>query len=368
MTVVFSLFSHKITTKVPGSLVAIILSTVLVQVFQLPVETIETKFGEISGSIPWPSVPHVDLATLQNLFKPALAIALLGAIESLLSAAVADGMVGDKHRSNMELVAQGLGNIASAVFGGIPATGAIARTATNVKNGGRTPISGMVHAAVLLVIMLALGPYAKLIPMATLAGILVVVAYNMGEWHSFRSVLRSNRYDALILLTSFTLTVAFDLVLAIEIGVVMSSFVFMKRMSDIAQFNLTETNRENELLEAGVVVPKDVLVYQINSPLFFGVAQRFQETLSEIHLKPRAVIIQMRYVPFMDATGLYRLGEIVKLYSKQDVHVIICEPDKGVLQSLMAYHIIHRDHIALDLPSALMKVQDFKKQEKSYYA
>nr|MBP9077421.1 STAS domain-containing protein [Haliscomenobacter sp.] len=314
VTILVTLYTKKITTRVPGPFLAILVGTLAVQVFQLPVETIASKFGQISGAIPAPRLPKVDFETIQHLIEPAFAIALLGAIESLLSAAVADGMIGGRHRSNMELVAQGIANIASALFGGIPATGAIARTATNVKNGGRTPIAGITHAVTLLLIMLVFAPYAKLIPLSCLAGILIVVAYNMGEWHSFASVLRSNRYDALILLTTFILTIFFDLVIAIEIGVVLSSFVFMKRMSDIAQFNLLEDPQAQPLLDENLTIPPGVLIYEINSPLFFGVAQRFQETLSEINVKPKKIIIRMRSVPFIDATGIYRLKEIINSY------------------------------------------------------
>ncbi len=352
-TVLVTLFWSKITLKIPGSLISILVCTLAVHFFKIPVDTIASKFGDIPRSLPMPRFPDVHFATLQHLIKPAFAIALLGAIESLLSAAVADGMIGGKHRSNMELVAQGLANICSALFGGIPATGAIARTATNVKNGGRTPIAGIVHALTLLLIMLVFGSYAKLIPLSCLAGILMVVAYNMGEWNSFISVIRSNRYDALILLVTFFLTVVFDLIIAIEIGVVLSSFVFMKRMSDIAQFNLTEGSSEKTFLDEKIQVPKDVIIYEINSPLFFGVAQRFQEVVSEIQVKPKKIILRMRFVPFIDATGIFRLGEIVKFYKKNNVTIIISEPQKEVLRTILSNHIIDRHNIATDIHQAI---------------
>ena len=229
-TVIITLYFQKLIKKIPGSIVAILLSTIVVQAFGIPVATIESNFGEIPNHLSMPSLPHVDYATVKSLIQPAFAIALLGAIESLLSAVVSDSMIGGKHRSNMELIAQGGANIVSAIFGGIPATGAIARTATNVKNGGRTPIAGIVHALVLLSIMLLFAPYAKLIPLSCLAGILMVVAYHMSEWRQFRSILKGNRMDIIILLSTFFLTVIFDLVIAIEIGIVLSSFMFMKRM------------------------------------------------------------------------------------------------------------------------------------------
>ncbi len=355
VTILITQYTKKITTRIPGPFLAILVGTLAVQVFQFPVETISSKFGQISGAIPSPRLPKVDFETIQHLIEPAFAIALLGAIESLLSAAVADGMIGGRHRSNMELVAQGIANIASALFGGIPATGAIARTATNVKNGGRTPIAGITHAVTLLLIMLVFAPYAKLIPLSCLAGILIVVAYNMGEWHSFASVLRSNRYDALILLTTFFLTIFFDLVIAIEIGVVLSSFVFMKRMSDIAQFNILEDPQSQPLLDENLTVPPGVLIYEINSPLFFGVAQRFQETLSEINVKPKKIIIRMRSVPFIDATGIYRLKEIIHSYRNRNIDVVISEPGREVLRSILVNGVIQRSQIAMDIDTALAK-------------
>ena len=237
-TVLLTLFFQKLHKKIPGSIIAIILSTIIVKIFNIPVDTIESNFGDIPNHFSTPSIPHVDFETIRSLIQPAFAIALLGGIESLLSAVVSDSMIGGKHRSNMELIAQGTANIVSSIFGGIPATGAIARTATNVKNGGRTPIAGIVHAIVLLAIMLLFAPYAKLIPMSCLAGILIVVAYHMSEWRQFKSILKGNRMDIIILLTTFFLTVIFDLVIAIEIGIVLSSFMFMKRMSESVKFKI----------------------------------------------------------------------------------------------------------------------------------
>src|SRR5690554_5140524 len=217
LTVIISLNFHRISKKVPGSVVAIILSTLAVYIFNLPVDTIETSFGSIPNTFTLPSFPNIDLGTIKQLIEPAIAIALLGSIESLLSAVVADGMIGGRHRSNMELVGQGAANVFSGLFGGIPATGAIARTATNIKNGGRTPVAGIVHAVILLLIMLLFAPVAKLIPLSCLAGVLVVVSWHMGEWHHFRILLKSNRMDVIVLLTTFFLTVFFDLIIAIEV-------------------------------------------------------------------------------------------------------------------------------------------------------
>ena len=238
VTIIIIQYWPKITRKVPGSLMAILITTALMQWLKLPVETIGSKFGNIPSTLPIPSVPHLDFLTIKNLVRPAFTIALLCAIESLLSAVVADGMIGGNHKSNMELVAQGAANIFSSLFGGIPATGAIARTATNVKNGGRTPVAGMVHAVTLLLIMLFVGKWASLIPMATLAGILVIVAYNMSEWRGFATVLRGPRTDVVVLLTTFFLTVLVDLTVAIEVGMVLAAFLFMRNMIKFSNVNM----------------------------------------------------------------------------------------------------------------------------------
>ncbi|MEK6616584.1 MAG: SulP family inorganic anion transporter, partial [Bacteroidota bacterium] len=237
-TILISVLFPKITLKVPGSLLAILISTVAVQYFHLNVETIGSKFGEISSAFPIPHIPNFDFSTVQKLIQPAFTIALLGGIESLLSAVVSDGMIGGNHKSNIELVGQGIANIVSSLFGGIPATGALARTATNVKSGGRTPVAGIIHSLVLLLIMLVAGKWATLIPLSCLAGILVVVAYNMSEWRSFISVLRTSKSDGAVLLSTFALTVFVDLTVAIEIGMVLAVFLFMRRMTQISNVNV----------------------------------------------------------------------------------------------------------------------------------
>lgn len=322
ITILLSFFFPRITTKVPGSLIAIVLATVAVQVLQLPVETIETKFGAIPNEIPKPHFFTLTFSQIMGLIQPAFAIALLGGIESLLSAVVADGMIGSKHRSNIELVAQGLANIGSAMVGGIPATGAIARTATNIKNGGRTPVAGITHAITLLLIMLIAAPYAKLIPLSCLAGVLVVVAYNMGEWHNFKSVFKGNFYDRLVLITVFFLTVIFDLIIAIEIGMVLSAFLFIKRMSDITNVKQAlETDRDEEL--PVIDLPKGVMLYEITGALFFGATQSFQDILRQTHSKPKAIILNFRNVTLIDATAAYRLGDIVKSFSSEGTRVFL---------------------------------------------
>ena len=363
-TVLLTLFFQKIHKKIPGSIIAIILSTVIVKMFNIPVDTIETNYGEIPNHFSMPSIPHVDYETIKSLIQPAFAIALLGSIESLLSAVVSDSMFGGKHRSNMELIAQGGANIISSIFGGIPATGAIARTATNVKNGGRTPIAGIVHAFVLLAIMLLFAPYAKLIPMSCLAGILIVVAYYMSEWRQFKSILKGNRMDIIILLTTFFLTVIFDLVIAIEIGIVLSSFMFMKRMSEsvnIQNMSSEIKNEEHLFDEELLTLPKDVLMYEINGPLFFGAARQFQETITNTHIQPKVIIIRMRYVPLIDATGFQSLKEIIKTYKAKEIQVIL----SGISDSLRKDFdkngmdkIIHDEFVVKNITNALEKAQD----------
>ncbi|MBK9194834.1 MAG: STAS domain-containing protein [Flavobacteriales bacterium] len=329
-------FGAKVTRRVPGPLLAILITTVAVAVFDLPVTTIEQQFGAIPRTLPAPSFTLPDLPMLRDLMQPALAIALLGSIESLLSAVVADGMIGGRHRSNMELVAQGAANMLSALFGGIPATGAIARTATNVKNGGRTPIAGIVHALTLLAIMLLAAPLAGRIPLACLAGILVVVAYNMSEWRSFISALKSNRYDALVLVVTFLITVVFDLVLAIEVGMVLAAFLFMKRMSDITDLKpvLAQGGDEGSFADAARTLPANVMLFEISGPLFFGAAQKFQDVLQEIHDRHGVVVLRMRNVPLIDATGMHRLKDIVKQLHARGRVVYLTDVDPRVSAEL----------------------------------
>ncbi|HSI68943.1 MAG TPA: SulP family inorganic anion transporter, partial [Gillisia sp.] len=370
-TVIIALNFNKIYSKIPGSIVAIVLSTVVVYFFDLPVETIESRFGEIPNSISLPEVPQVNFAIIQQLIGPAIAIALLGSIESLLSAVVADGMTGGRHRSNMELIAQGTANIFTGLFGGIPATGAIARTATNIKNGGRTPISGIVHAIVLLLIMLLFAPVAKLIPLSCLAGILVVVAWHMGEWHHFFSLFKSNRMDIVVLLTTFFLTVFFDLILAIEIGMILSSFIFMKRMSEATtienapQLLISKEGDEDLLFEQEIPeIPAGVILYEINGPLFFGASQKFQEVVTDLNFKPKVLILRMRNVPFVDATGINRLKEICHRFEEKGIQIIISGANRKVKEELLRasiYSLIGKNNITEDINLALVRVQKILK-------
>jgi SulP family sulfate permease len=371
-TVFIALNFYRITTKIPGSLVAILLATLLVYFFELPVETIESKFGEIPNKIAMPQIPNINFKIIQQLIEPAIAIALLGAIESLLSAVVADGMIGGKHRSNMELVAQGVGNIFSGLFGGIPATGAIARTATNVKNGGRTPIAGIVHAIFLLLIMLLFAPIAKLIPLSCLAGILVVVAYHMSEWRHFKDLLKSNRMDIIVLLTTFFLTVFFDLILAIEIGLILSSFIFMKRMSEATTINnaenlfgAAESNGEKLFEEELPYIPKNTMLYEINGPLFFGASQKFQEFLTDLKQEPKVLILRMRNVPFIDATAVNRLKEFHQKLKSCGTTIIISGANRQVKEELFKsefYSLIGKNNILDNINQAIERAEKINKE------
>ena len=310
----------RLSHRIPGPFVALFATTLAVWLFNIPVETIGTRFGAISASLPHPIVPHVSLAQVTALVAPAFTIALLAAVESLLSAVVADGMIGGRHRSNMELIAQGVANIVAPMFGGMPATGAIARTATNIKNGGRTPVAGMVHALTLLLITLFFGRWAALIPLATLAAILVVVSYHMSEWRTFRSELTAPKSDVAVLLTTFSLTVLVDLTVAIEVGMVLAAFLFMRRMAEVTNVSIVtreladgDDDEEDDPNSVGRrEVPRDVEVFEINGPFFFGAAEQFKDTLGQIAKKPRVLIIRMRDVPAIDSTGLHALHELAR--------------------------------------------------------
>ena len=316
--------------RIPSPFVALIVTTALVQLLHLPVETIGTRFGVINATLPRPALPAITLAQLPALMGPAFTIALLGAVESLLSAVVSDGMIGGRHRSNMELVAQGVANIASPLFGGIPATGAIARTATNVKNGGRTPVAGITHSVTLLLIALFFGRWAGLIPMATLAGILVVVAYSMSEWRTFINEFRAPKSDVAVLLTTFLLTVFWDLTVAIEVGMVLAAFLFMRRMAEVTNISALTHEFQDPVNDFETdpnavrrrVVPAGVEVYEITGPFFFGAAETFKDRLGRIAVRPKVLILRMRHVPAIDSTGLHALRDLVHR-SRHDGSLVI---------------------------------------------
>jgi SulP family sulfate permease len=323
------IFWPKISHKIPSSLVAIVVTTVIVQQFHLGVATIETRFGEIPSMIPSPVLPIFDFATIRQLLMPATTIALLGAIEALLSAVVADGMIGSRHKSNMELIAQGAANIITPLFGGLPVTGAIARTATNVKNGGRTPLSGIVHAITLLLIMVLFGRWAKLIPMPALAAILIIVAWNMSEIKVFRQLMKSPRSDVIVLLTTFGLTVVFDLTVAIEIGMLLSVILFMQRMAELSNVGMMTgelKDRDEEDDPNAIVtrrVPEGVEVFEISGPFFFGAATKFKDAMHIVEKAPKIRIIRMRKVLSIDATGLNMMRDLLKDSNKTSTRLIL---------------------------------------------
>jgi len=329
LTLLIIVLWPKINKKIPGSLVALIVATLLVSLLDLPVETIGSRFGNIPNTFSIIDFGSIDfsLENIRQLAAPAFTIAFLASIESLLSAVVADGMIGSKHRSNMELVAQGVANIASSLFGGIPATGAIARTAANVKNGGRTPVAGIVHSLTILLIMLIFMPLAKLIPMTAMAAILIVISYNMSEWRSFKGLLRSTKSDMAILLVTFIMTVLFDLVFAIGIGMIVAMFFFIRRMSESTTFvsidsisaaiiaddadNKTDYVEPQELLDSKLI-DSGIMIYQIEGPLFFGVANTFMDIMNEIRSNCRILILSFENVPNIDASAVNALNRILK--------------------------------------------------------
>ncbi|MDD3276549.1 MAG: SulP family inorganic anion transporter, partial [Kiritimatiellales bacterium] len=349
----------RVTRRIPGSLIAILVTTLLVTLLKLPVETIGSRFG-VPNHLPAFTVPVISFELMKSLFAPALTIALLAAIESLLSAVVADGMTGQRHRSNMELVAQGIANIVCPFFGGIPATGAIARTATNIKNGGTTPLAGIVHAVTLTLILLFFGRYAALIPMPALAAILLVVAYNMSEWRFFVKLFRSPRSDVLVLLTVFLLTVFADLTVAIQVGVVLSAFLFMRRMETVTNAGIINLEDEDGDLNdpnasAHLNVPKGVEIFEIDGPFFFGAASKFQDEIRKIKL-PKVLILRMRHVPAIDATGLRALEGMVNSTRRNGTALIISGIHKQPVAAMQKAGLIEkigRANIHKDISRAL---------------
>jgi sulfate permease, SulP family len=330
----------RVTHRIPGMLIAILIATLVVAIFHLPVATIGSRFGSVPNHLPTPRIPTISLALVKQMFSPALTIAFLAALESLLAAVVADGMLGTRHRSNMELVAQGAGNIGSVLFGGIPATGAIARTATNIKSGGRTPMAGMIHSVVLLLILLFFGKYSALIPIPTLAAILIVVAYNMSEWEKFRDLLRGTKSDAVVLLMTFFLTVLIDLTVAIQVGVVVATFLFMQRMANTTQVTqVTETLLDQDETETRDIskleVPAGVEVFEIYGSLFFGAIERFKDAMRSVEKRPRVLILRMRHVPTIDATGLHTLTELLQTTRRHNIVLILSAVNPSV-RELMA--------------------------------
>jgi SulP family sulfate permease len=342
ITLLIVLLWPRVSHRIPSPFVALIAGTALAQLLGWPVETIGSRFGEISAGLPRPSLPPVSLAAIRELAGPAFAIAALGAIESLLSAVVADGMIGGRHRSNMELVAQGIANVVSPLFGGMPATGAIARTATNIKSGGRTPVAGIVHALVLLLITLFFGHWAALIPLAVLAAIVLVVAWRLSEWKVFVNELQAPWSDATVMLTTFVLTIVVDLSVAIGVGMVLASFLFMRRMAEVT--NVTMVSREfddgpeGSRDESGAIyrrrVPEGVEVYEINGPFFFGAAEKFKATLDRVSGRPKILIVRMRNVPAIDSTAMHALKDLIRRTRHQGTQVLLSDVHSQPLVAL----------------------------------
>ncbi len=349
VTIAIILWMPRVSKKVPGSLVAIVVMTLIVWLLReyadiTGIETIGDRFalGNMHISA---NAPRIDFAMVRTLLPAAFTIAMLGAIESLLSATVADGATGDKHDSNTELIAQGVANVVTPFFGGIPATGAIARTMTNINNGGRTPVAGIVHAVVLLLIMLFLGGLTQHIPMSCLAGVLVVVAYNMSEWRNFRSLLRGEKAGAAVLLATFLLTVIFDLTIAIEIGLLLAVVLFLKRISDVSTVSMFRREVAGaEYVEGGVdterlQLPKSVEVYEIEGPFFFGIAGKFDDLMQKLGDKPKVRIIRMRKVPFVDSTGAHNLESLIKASQREGITILLSGVNNSVRETLQTYGI-----------------------------
>lgn len=362
----------RFSKKIPGSLIAIILMTVVALLLKnyagiSSIETIGDRFS-ISNELPSAQVPNMNWETIKSLVSPAITIAILGAIESLLSATVADGVIGDHHDSNTELMAQGLANIASPLFGGIPATGAIARTMTNINNGGKTPIAGIIHAVILLLIFLFLMPLAKYIPMACLAGVLVVVSYGMSGWRSFLAVMKNPKSDITVLLITFFLTIIFDLTIAIEVGLIIACLLFMKRMSETTDVKaITEEidpNLESEFSTGNLdhlIIPKGVEVYEINGPYFFGAGNKFEEIMASFGDRPQVRIIRMRKVPFVDSTGIHNLTSLCEMSQKEGIQVVLSgvrEKVNAQLEHAGFYHLIGEENICSHINLALKRANE----------
>ena len=352
-TLIILLAWPKVSRKVPAPFVALLVTTAAAKLFHLPVMTVGDRFGALGAGLPALTLPHVGLATLRELVVPACTIAGLGAIESLLSAVVADGMIGGRHRPNMELIAQGAANIVVPLFGGIPATGAIARTATNIKSGGRTPVAGITHALTVLLITLVFGAWAQIIPLATLAGILLIVSYRMIEWRVFSAELRGSRSDAAVLMTVFVLTLLVDLTVGIGVGVVLASLLFVRRMAAMTAIRaLAVDDTAEEMMPRGVV-PRDVEVYEIAGPFFFGAADQFKDVLAEVSRKPRLLIVRMGHVPFIDSTGLNVLRDLIRRTQRDGTRVVLVELQDQARAAIERSELLGADGIRPTLEIAL---------------
>lgn len=357
----------RITDKIPGSLVAIIVTTLIVKFADMDVATIGKVYGTLSSKFPTPSIPNVNFTMIKELISPAFTIAILAAIESLLSCVVSDSMIGSRHRSNMELVAQGVGNVCSGLFGGIPATGAIARTAANVKNGGRTPIAGMVHAIVLALIMILLMPTAALIPMPTLAAVLIIVAYNMCGWREFVAMLKAPKSDVIVLITTFGLTIIFDLVVAIEVGMVLAAMLFLNRMANVTDIrkwtnydDVTTGNTDKDNINL-VKLPKKTVVYEISGPLFFGAANKLLGIVAESKRDNYVMILRMRSVPALDSTAFKTLENIYNQCEKSKIQLILSHVNPqpmSVIKKQGLYDRIGEENFKPHIDEALKRAEE----------
>ena len=362
----------KFSKKIPGSLVAIVLVTVVVYLMKMYggitcIDTIGDRFT-IQSQLPDAVVPELNWEAIKNLFPVAITIAVLGAIESLLSAAVADGVIGDRHDSNTELIAQGVANVVTPIFGGIPATGAIARTMTNINNGGKTPIAGIIHAVVLLLILLLLMPLAQYIPMACLAGVLVIVSYNMSGWRTFKGLLKNPKSDVSVLLITFFLTVIFDLTVAIEWGLVIACVLFMRRVMETTEISVIkdeiDPNKESDLEvhEEHLIIPEGVEVYEINGPYFFGIATKFEEIMANMGDRPKVRIVRMRKVPFIDSTGVHNLTNLCVMCHKDNIQVVLSGVNEKVHKVLektgLLYDLVGQDNICPNINVALERAKE----------
>ena len=377
ISIIIIAITPKFSKKIPGSLVAIVLVTIVVYLMKMYggitcIDTIGDRFT-IQSELPDAVVPELNWEAIKNLFPVAITIAVLGAIESLLSAAVADGVIGDRHDSNTELIAQGVANVVAPIFGGIPATGAIARTMTNINNGGKTPVAGMIHAVVLLLILLLLMPLAKYIPMACLAGVLVIVSYNMSGWRTFKGLLKNPKSDVSVLLITFFLTVIFDLTIAIEWGLVLACVLFMRRVMETTEISVIkdeiDPNKESdlEIHEEHLIIPEGVEVYEINGPYFFGIATKFEEMMANMGERPKVRIIRMRKVPFIDSTGVHNLTNLCDMCKKDNIQVVLSGVNEKVQKVLektgFLYSLVGEENICANINIALERSKQIVEQK-----
>lgn len=371
LSIIIIAITPRFSKKIPGSLIAIIVVTIGVYVLKTyagidSIDTIGDRFT-IKSELPKAAIPTLNWEAIKDLFPVAITIAVLGAIESLLSATVADGVTGDKHDSNTELIAQGTANLITPLFGGIPATGAIARTMTNINNGGKTPVAGIIHAIVLLLILLFLMPLAQYIPMACLAGVLVIVSYNMSEWRTFKALLKNPKSDVTVLLITFFLTIIFDLTIAIEVGLVIACILFMRRVMETTEISVIkdEIDPNDELdiavCEEHLIIPAGVEVYEINGPYFFGIATKFEETMAQLGDRPKVRIIRMRKVPFIDSTGIHNLTSLCKMSQKEKITIVLSGVNEKVHKTLEKsgfYELLGKQNICPNINVALDRAKE----------